>query len=49
MRTNIELDDDLVAAALDLTGERTRGAVVHRAPSELVRMERLRLAGVRVV
>ena len=42
MRTNIELDEALVNEALELTGERTRRAVVHRALEELVRQSRLR-------
>ncbi len=42
MRTNIELDETLVIDAMALTGEPTRRAVVHRALTELVRIERLR-------
>jgi len=42
MRTNIILDDDLVATAMTLTGERTKTAVIHRALELLVRQSRLR-------
>jgi len=42
MLTNIDLDDELVATAMRLSGERTKRAVVHRALEELVRIERLR-------
>ena len=42
MRTNIELDEGLLTDAMKLTGETTRRAVVHRALSELVRLERLK-------
>lgn len=31
MRTNIDMDDDLVERAMKATGERTKRAVVHRA------------------
>ncbi len=37
MRTNIVLDDALVAEALKLTGARTKSEVVHMALEELVR------------
>jgi Arc/MetJ family transcription regulator len=37
MRTNIELDDELVRKAFELTGARTKRELVHRAPDELVR------------
>lgn len=36
MRTNIVLDDGLVARAMELTGARTKREVVHRALAELV-------------
>ena len=36
MRTNIVLDDGLVARAMELTGARTKREVVHRALSDLV-------------
>jgi Arc/MetJ family transcription regulator len=42
MLTNIDLDEELVATAMRLSGERTKRAVVHRALEELVRIERLR-------
>ena len=42
MRTNINLDDALVEEAMALSGERTKTGAVHRALSELVRLERLR-------
>ena len=42
MRTNIDLDDALVAEAMKLSGERTKTGAVHRALAELVRLERLR-------
>jgi len=37
MRTNIVLDDDLVAEALEVSGARTKKEVVHLALEELVR------------
>ncbi len=42
MRTNVILDDDLVAEAMSLTGDRTKAGVIHHALRELVRLERLR-------
>ena len=42
MRTNIVLDDSLVREAMELTGERTKRAVVERGLAALVRLERLR-------
>ena len=42
MRTNIILDDDLVATAMKLTGERTKTGVIHHALELLVRRARLR-------
>ena len=36
MRTTIDLDDDLVRAALDLTGARSKSEVVRIALQELV-------------
>ncbi len=45
MRTNIVLDDDLVAEAMALAGLPTKRAVVHEALRTLVRMRRQ--AGVR--
>ena len=40
MRTNVVPDDDLVQQAFALTSIRTRRALVHLAPSELVRRRR---------
>jgi Arc/MetJ family transcription regulator len=37
MRTNIELDDDLIARGLTLTGAKTKRQLVHLALEELVR------------
>jgi Arc/MetJ family transcription regulator len=42
MRTNIVLDDDLVAEAQRLTGARSKKEVVHLALEELVRQRRRR-------
>ena len=42
MRTNIDLDDDLLADAMHASGEKTKTAVVHRALKELVRVAGLR-------
>jgi len=36
MRTNIDVDDELMSRALRITGERTKRAVVHRALHLLV-------------
>jgi Arc/MetJ family transcription regulator len=40
MRTNIVLDDDLVAEGMRLTGAKTKRELVHRALSELVERQR---------
>ena len=40
MRTNIDLDDELVKEAMDVTGVRTKKDVVHLALQELVRARR---------
>lgn len=40
MRTNIVLDDDLVAEGLRLTGATTKRELVHRALAELVERQR---------
>ncbi len=49
MRTNIVLDDELVSAAIELTGASSKREVVHLALQELVRRRfrkhRLDLAG----
>ena len=42
MLTNIDIDETLVGAAMQLTGEPTKRAVVDRALRELIRIERLR-------
>ncbi|MBW6421326.1 type II toxin-antitoxin system VapB family antitoxin [Rhizobium sp. XQZ8] len=40
MRTNIELDDDLIAEAMELTGLPTKKATVEQALKDLVRIRR---------
>ena len=40
MRTNIDLDDELVKEAMEATGVRTKKDVVHLALQELVRARR---------
>ena len=40
MRTNIDLDDDLIAEALRLTNAKTKKEVVHTALRELVESRR---------
>ena len=42
MRTNIEIDDDLMADALRLTGLRTKREAVDQALRLMVRLERQR-------
>lgn len=42
MRTNIVLDDELVAEGMRLTGVRTKRELVHRALTELVERRRPR-------
>jgi len=42
VRTNIDLDDDLVREAFELTGAKTKRDLVHRALGELVRRLRSR-------
>ena len=42
MRTNIDLDDELVNEAMRVTGEKTKTGVVHRGLRELVRIAGLR-------
>jgi Arc/MetJ family transcription regulator len=44
MRTTIVIDDDLLNAALELTGARTKSEVVHIALQELVRARKKKLA-----
>jgi Arc/MetJ family transcription regulator len=38
MRTNIDIDEDLLRAAMQATGEKTKRAVVHRGLQELVKV-----------
>jgi Arc/MetJ family transcription regulator len=45
MRTNIVLDDELVAEAIRVTGARTKKDVVHEALRELIRLRRRRSLG----
>ena len=40
MRTNIELDDALIAEAMEITGLSTKKATVQRALEEFVRIRR---------
>jgi Arc/MetJ family transcription regulator len=40
MRTNVDLDDALVAEAFRLTGVRTKRALLHLALEELVRIKK---------
>ncbi len=42
MRTNVVLDDNLIAEAMKLTGARTKREVLDRALRALVRLERQR-------
>ena len=44
MRTNIDIDDDLMAAAMKATGLKTKKAVVEEGLRELAKENRLRLA-----
>jgi len=45
MRTNVDLDDDLVREAFDVTGLPTKKALLHEALKELVRARRKRDLG----
>jgi Arc/MetJ family transcription regulator len=38
MRTNIDIDDELMSKALELSGLRTKKAVIHEALETLVRL-----------
>lgn len=40
MRTNIDIDDDLMAEAMRATGERTKRAVVERGLRMLIQVKR---------
>jgi Arc/MetJ family transcription regulator len=44
MRTNIEIDDALLAEAMKVTGQRTKKATVEEALREIVRRAELRQA-----
>lgn len=44
MRTNIEIDDDLMAEAMKATGQKTKKATVEKALEEIVRLNRQRQA-----
>jgi len=39
MRTNIEIDDRLLATAMRITGKKTKRETVHEALARLVRLE----------
>lgn len=43
-RTNIDIDDELMAAAMKATGLKTKKAVVEEGLRELAKEDRLRLA-----
>jgi Arc/MetJ family transcription regulator len=45
MRTNIEIDDELLAEAMALTGEPTKRATVEAALRTMVRLKRQKQAG----
>jgi Arc/MetJ family transcription regulator len=45
MRTNIEIDDELLAEAMALTGEPTKRATVEAALKAVVRLKRQKQAG----
>jgi Arc/MetJ family transcription regulator len=45
MRTNIEIDDELLAEAMALTGESTKRATVEAALRAMVRLKRQKQAG----
>lgn len=40
MRTNIEIDDELMAEAIGVSGEKTNKAVVEAALTEYIRLQR---------
>ncbi len=44
MRTNIEIDDELMAQAMKATGQKTKKATVEEALREIVRLSRQRRA-----
>ncbi len=45
MRTNIDIDDELLAEAMALTGETTKRATVEAALRAMVRLKRQKQAG----
>lgn len=45
MRTNIEIDDDLLAEAMRVSGKATKRATVEAGLAELVRRHRVRRVG----
>jgi Arc/MetJ family transcription regulator len=45
MRTNIDIDDELLAEAMTLTGEPTKRATVEAALRMMVRLKRQKQAG----
>lgn len=44
MRTNIDIDDELLAATMKLSGKRTKKGAIEEAMREYTRTERLRTA-----
>jgi len=44
MRTNIDIDDELLAEAMKATGQKTKKATVEEALREIVRLNRQRQA-----
>ena len=44
MRTNIEIDDDLLAAAMQILGQTTKRGAVEEALRRIVRLDRQRQA-----
>lgn len=44
MRTNIDIDDELLAEAMKATGQKTKRATVEEALREIVRLNRQRQA-----
>ncbi|MEQ1616610.1 MAG: type II toxin-antitoxin system VapB family antitoxin [Hyphomicrobiaceae bacterium] len=42
MRTNIDIDDDLMKAAMEATGKKTKKEVVEEALRELIRKRQLK-------
>lgn len=44
MRTNIDIDDKLLEEAMELTGQKTKKAVVEESLKELIRLKRQKRA-----